>query len=658
MSITVRELMRLPHLQMSLIAGGSGADRKVSWVHTSDLPNSWEWHGAGELLLTNGTGLDTKEPAQVQFVERMAESGASGLAFGLGTGGPPLTDGASRRADELALPLLTVPFSVPFTAIVRAVADANDREESRQLWRVARLYELLRTSVAAGRPGPETFRRLGEELGVRLYLVDPATGLSLFDDHQETVYAAALAASYAAHGNAIPGMLRLRLPDAAPGEICAVAVAVPGDHPTALVVEPIGDQLPSPVVLQHVAVGGALELAQLTAGQERQRRLGADLLARLLDRRIDPRVAEAQLAEYGLDPASCVLAAARGGTDGTGAELDRRLARARIPHLLLYRDHTLYVVIADTAADAGLLVTPGGQAGALGASDRLRAADRLPEAAQEACWALSAAEAEGRRIVRYGDETAVLLPRTPTEARVLVSRILSPLMSHDAEHGTDYVQTLRVVLRLDRSWQRAAAELHIHRQTLGYRIRRIEQITGRGLTRTDHIAEWWIALRAHDLLTGRNPSLRPAGRGGTFRLAQLAATAGYADQSHMTSQSETGHAGVSSRCGHLCCGMMSRCQHPRAKGGGRGRGPGGAGCRRACAAGVPPRRRWPWSPPLSRGSRSSRTAAAAARTGQRRRRPGLRPRRPSWTPPSRACCRGGWRHRSAVRWWWRDRRAS
>ena len=535
MSITVRELMRLPHLQMSLIAGGSGADREVSWVHTSDLPNSWEWHGAGELLLTNGTGLETNEQAQVQFVERMAESGASGLAFGLGTGGPPLTDGASRRADELALPLLTVPFSVPFTAIVRAVADANDREESRQLWRVARLYELLRTSVAAGRPGPETFRRLGEELGVRLYLVDPATGLSLFDDHQETVYAAALAASYAAHGNAIPGMLRLRLPDAAPGEICAVAVAVPGDHPTALVVEPIGDQLPSPVVLQHVAVGGALELAQLTAGQERQRRLGADLLARLLDRRIDPRVAEAQLAEYGLDPASCLLAAARCGTDGTGAELDRRLARARIPHLLLHRDHTLYVVIADTAADAGLLVTPGGQAGALGTSDRLRAADRLPEAAQEACWALSAAEAEGRRIVRYGDETVVLLPRTPTEARVLVSRILSPLMSHDAEHGTDYVHTLRVVLRLDRSWQRAAAELHIHKQTLGYRIRRIEQITGRGLTRTEHIAEWWIALRAHDLLTGRNPSLRPAGRGGeqaTVETAQLGADlhgAGVAD---------------------------------------------------------------------------------------------------------------------------------
>jgi DNA-binding PucR family transcriptional regulator len=44
-----------------------------------------------------------------------------------------------------------------------------------------------------------------------------------------------------------------------------------------------------------------------------------------------------------------------------------------------------------------------------------------------------------------------------------------------------------------------------HKQTLGYRIRKIEQLTGRGLTRTEHLAEWWFALRAHDLLIGRIP---------------------------------------------------------------------------------------------------------------------------------------------------------
>jgi PucR family transcriptional regulator, purine catabolism regulatory protein len=85
-----------------------------------------------------------------------------------------------------------------------------------------------------------------------------------------------------------------------------------------------------------------------------------------------------------------------------------------------------------------------------------------------------------------------------------VSRILGPLIAYDAGHATDYLNTLRAVLEHDRSWQLAAQALHIHKQTLGYRIRKIEQLTGRGITRTEHLAEWWFALRAQDLLTTRH----------------------------------------------------------------------------------------------------------------------------------------------------------
>jgi purine catabolism regulator len=69
------------------------------------------------------------------------------------------------------------------------------------------------------------------------------------------------------------------------------------------------------------------------------------------------------------------------------------------------------------------------------------------------------------------------------------------------------------VLARDRSWQHAAADLHIHKQTLGYRIRKIEALTGRGLARTEHLAELWFALRAHDLLAGRSPDPNPAPSG-------------------------------------------------------------------------------------------------------------------------------------------------
>jgi len=119
-------------------------------------------------------------------------------------------------------------------------------------------------------------------------------------------------------------------------------------------------------------------------------------------------------------------------------------------------------------------------------------------------------------LVRYGDQTALLLPRSVTEAHALVSRILGPLIAYDSEHGTAYVDTLRAVLRHDRSWQLAAEELHIHKQTLAYRRRKIAELTGRGLSRTEHLAEWWFALKAHDLLAGptwpEHAGARAAGR--------------------------------------------------------------------------------------------------------------------------------------------------
>jgi purine catabolism regulator len=532
----------MPHLRFTLIAGEAGLDHEVSWVHTSDLPEPWKWHGSGELLMTNSIGLPAEEAQQVQFVERLTECGASGLGVGLGLSGPVLLGAARRRADELALPLLTVPLSTPFTAVVRAVADANSREESRQLWRVSRLYDVLRASVAAGTSGPELFRMLGDELGARLFVVDPASGQPLFGDHAEFAYAAELAAGYAAHGNALPAMLPLRRPAAEPGAACAVAVAMPGEHPTALVVEPAGGQLPSPVLLQHVAVGGALELARLTAAQQRQRRAGADLLARLLDQRIDPQAASAQLTELGLDLPGCVLLAtlADPGNEaapGNEATLQHRLAVGRIPHAALHRDDITLIVVAGSALEPALAAyqatahlgspaQPGSTARQegirVGVSDRIMAASRIADAAQEARWALAVATASHQRAVHYGDESITLPPRTPAEAKVLVSRILAPLIRYDAEQGTDYVNTLRAVLQANRSWRDAAAELHIHRQTLGYRIRKIEQITGRGVTRTDHIAQWWLALRARDLLAGRGVDTAPLAPRFGARLAAAA----------------------------------------------------------------------------------------------------------------------------------------
>ena len=51
-------------------------------------------------------------------------------------------------------------------------------------------------------------------------------------------------------------------------------------------------------------------------------------------------------------------------------------------------------------------------------------------------------------------------------------------------------------LRKDRAWQRSADELKIHRQTLVYRLRRVEELTSLKPTSTEGSAMLWLVLSA------------------------------------------------------------------------------------------------------------------------------------------------------------------
>ena len=83
----------------------------------------------------------------------------------------------------------------------------------------------------------------------------------------------------------------------------------------------------------------------------------------------------------------------------------------------------------------------------------------------------------------------------------MVDRVLGALIAYDAERSSDMVSTLDAYLRCDRSWVKTAKTVGVHRQTVVYRIQRVEEITGRRISDSATIAEFWLALRARDLLS-------------------------------------------------------------------------------------------------------------------------------------------------------------
>ena len=74
--------------------------------------------------------------------------------------------------------------------------------------------------------------------------------------------------------------------------------------------------------------------------------------------------------------------------------------------------------------------------------------------------------------------------------------VLGPVLAYDADHGDLLVPSVRVWLERDRHTTQAAASLHVHPNTLAYRVRRFEQLSGRDLRSTPDLAEVWLALRA------------------------------------------------------------------------------------------------------------------------------------------------------------------
>ena len=177
------------------------------------------------------------------------------------------------------------------------------------------------------------------------------------------------------------------------------------------------------------------------------------------------------------------------------------LGRRGVPHLLLRRGQVLYALMPAGEIALTALRRRLGESATVGHQRSARAPAAGPAALREATWAVRAAETTADRTASYADATMLAVLRDAEEAQVVVDRVLGTLIAYDSARSSEMVRTLDAFLSCNRSWVKTAKALDVHRQTVVYRIQRVEEITGRRVGETATIAEFWLALRAKDLLT-------------------------------------------------------------------------------------------------------------------------------------------------------------
>jgi purine catabolism regulator len=141
------------------------------------------------------------------------------------------------------------------------------------------------------------------------------------------------------------------------------------------------------------------------------------------------------------------------------------------------------------------------------AASRPAAVGSLRRSFHEARCALEAAAlANGQSppVASYRDLGAfqLLLSLQDDEAlRLYCDSVLGPLEDASGEYGDELIRSLEAYIEQNGQWEKAARELYCHRHTLRYRIRRVEKLTGRDLSSARDRIEFWLALRARELVT-------------------------------------------------------------------------------------------------------------------------------------------------------------
>jgi PucR family transcriptional regulator, purine catabolism regulatory protein len=270
------------------------------------------------------------------------------------------------------------------------------------------------------------------------------------------------------------------------------------------------------LILQQAVTVVALELMRQRAMRDTERRLAGDVLAEALTGRLSEDELALRLQPFGVGSRAAVLvfSSPDGAPAPTEADLDRILADAGVGALVAARKRLLCAVVdarerldpvalAERARDAF-----GPDHGGLrAAASRVAPVGSLRRSFHEARCALEAAglaNGSSPRVASYRDLGAfqLLLSLQDDDAlKLYCDSVLGPLEDASGEYGDELIRSLEAFIEQNGQWERAARELFCHRHTLRYRIRRVEQLTGRNLSSARDRIEFWLALRARELVS-------------------------------------------------------------------------------------------------------------------------------------------------------------
>ena len=533
----VKDLFDVPGLGLRLLADVAGMDRTVRHVYTTDLPDPSRYLTPGDLVLTGLMWCHGPGDADL-FMAALDRAGVAALGAGEALGQVPAE--VIQACGRHGIPLLAVPAKTSFAAVTEEVGRRLNGDRATAMTRVLGRRRLLLSAVAEGAGLDAMFRLMGREIGAECWLLTAlgrvvgGTGPSLAEP-----LALRLAGEYL-KADRLPAVARSARRGRATGRTrCSGWAASRGSPagswpargasrtgrtscgspwprwPRTWRSNGPGSTPPGPETAswprrsspcsRRGGEGAApAEIASLmrAAGLPPDGRYLVAALAAEADRMTGPNAERwrRDLAEELAVPlAEGALAAPLG---------EEVIVLVPAPGDWPRRSLLLMTVPARTCrgrdprgVEPVVAVRPFPDQGHRRGQRPRRGRDRAGRRADEAGSARRLAALRGAAAVSVvtSNEVAshelLLATVPPSVLRSFRERLLGPLLAYDDRHRAELLPTLREFLACSGSWNACAAKMYVHVNTVRYRIRRIEELTGRDLSWLDDQVDFFLALQ-------------------------------------------------------------------------------------------------------------------------------------------------------------------
>lgn len=493
-----------------LVVGTGQQDCQLRSVYTTDLVDPSRYLAGGELVLTSGLWASQADGCMT-FVEALVESNVAALGFGIGQVAS-IPNELIARCRALGLPVLEVAAEVSFNTIAELILAERASARTRHL--AGSLVRSRRLQMAAAEGGlAALLDRVSAEIRTSCWLLSPTgrvlggadaapNGMS-----QNVIAEHGSRPARARFSIILPERLELCVHLVPGGEKCwtrFLVCAISFERMTLVQRDLVEDA---------VRVLGVLDSSLLDAG-----RVGSESLQLLVDAldRDDGDLVEISTLQRIVGVAHC-------------PELCVVLARSHEPGLtdVILADipsvDSSAPGIANLAGDSARLIATGSEHALfqsnllnylrdieplvkqhnvrLGVGEIASSPSELRRSLLQARAALNAAETRRDTVaaVFAGElrSTHFLLANLAPELRAVYRRqVLGHVIEYDFKHHSGLEQTLCNFLDQSGSYRACAATMHLHVNTVRYRMQHVERLTGLSVTKLPDQVTLYMAVHA------------------------------------------------------------------------------------------------------------------------------------------------------------------